>query len=50
MYYKSHYDRSDSKDYINCSMTKNYFDVWVQALITEDTVTLYGFEKEIYFE
>ncbi|WP_338956147.1 methylenetetrahydrofolate--tRNA-(uracil(54)-C(5))-methyltransferase (FADH(2)-oxidizing) TrmFO [Spiroplasma endosymbiont of Polydrusus cervinus] len=50
LYYKSRYDQVDSKDYINCSMTKDEFDLWVQALITAETVTLHDFEKEIYFE
>ncbi|WP_425377998.1 methylenetetrahydrofolate--tRNA-(uracil(54)-C(5))-methyltransferase (FADH(2)-oxidizing) TrmFO [Spiroplasma endosymbiont of Polydrusus pterygomalis] len=50
VYYKSRYDQGDSKDYINCPMTKDEFDLWVQPLITAETVTLHDFEKEIYFE
>ncbi|WP_338989029.1 methylenetetrahydrofolate--tRNA-(uracil(54)-C(5))-methyltransferase (FADH(2)-oxidizing) TrmFO [Spiroplasma endosymbiont of Seladonia tumulorum] len=50
VYYKSRYDQGNSKDYINCPMSKDEFELWVQALITAETVALHDFEKEIYFE
>ncbi|WP_424527002.1 methylenetetrahydrofolate--tRNA-(uracil(54)-C(5))-methyltransferase (FADH(2)-oxidizing) TrmFO [Spiroplasma endosymbiont of Glossina fuscipes fuscipes] len=50
VYYKSRYDKGESKDYINCPMTKTEFEMWVQELITAETVALREFEKEIYFE
>ncbi|WHQ36702.1 methylenetetrahydrofolate--tRNA-(uracil(54)-C(5))-methyltransferase (FADH(2)-oxidizing) TrmFO [Spiroplasma sp. SV19] len=50
VYYKSRYDKGEGKDYINCPMTKAEFEIWVQALITAETVALREFEKEIYFE
>ncbi|MBH8622537.1 MULTISPECIES: methylenetetrahydrofolate--tRNA-(uracil(54)-C(5))-methyltransferase (FADH(2)-oxidizing) TrmFO [Spiroplasma] len=50
VYYKSRYDKGESKDYINCPMTRAEFERWVQELITAETVALREFEKEIYFE
>ncbi|WP_253301695.1 FAD-dependent oxidoreductase, partial [Spiroplasma endosymbiont of Phyllotreta cruciferae] len=50
VYYKSRYDKGESKDYINCPLTKTEFEMWVQELITAETVALREFEKEIYFE
>lgn len=49
-YYKSRYDKGNGKDYINCAMTKEEFDVFYHELINADVVPLKKFEKEIYFE
>ena len=49
-YYKSRYDKGDGKDYINCPMTIEEFDVFYDALITAEVVVPKAFEKEIYFE
>ncbi|AGM25959.1 tRNA (uracil-5-)-methyltransferase Gid [Spiroplasma syrphidicola EA-1] len=49
-YFKSRYDKGDSADYLNCPMTKEQYDHWVNELINAETVELKSFEKEIYFE
>nr|WP_277939440.1 FAD-dependent oxidoreductase [Spiroplasma citri] len=49
VYYKSRYDQGDSKDYINCPMSKDEFELWVQALITAETVALHEFWKRNLF-
>jgi len=49
-YYKSRYDKGDGKDYINCPMTTEEFDVFYDALISAEVVVPKAFEKEIYFE
>ena len=47
-YYKSRY--SLDKDYINCPMTKDQFNLFYDYLIKANTIKLKDFEKEIYFE
>lgn len=49
-YFKSRYDKGSGKDYINCPMTKEEFDLFYQELIKAEVVPLKEFEKEIYFE
>lgn len=49
-YYKSRYDKGDGKDYINCPMNTDEFDVFYDALINAEVVVPKAFEKEIYFE
>lgn len=49
-YYKSRYDKGDGKDYINCAMNKEEFDLFYNELINAEVVKLKEFEKEIYFE
>ncbi|AGM24940.1 methylenetetrahydrofolate--tRNA-(uracil(54)-C(5))-methyltransferase (FADH(2)-oxidizing) TrmFO [Spiroplasma chrysopicola] len=50
VYFKSRYDKGDSADYLNCPMTKEQYEHWVNELINAETVELKSFEKEIYFE
>jgi len=49
-YYKSRYDKGDGKDYINCPMNTEEFDIFYEALINAEVVVPKAFEKEIYFE
>lgn len=48
-YYKSRYDKG-AADYINCSLNKEEFDVFYEALIHAEVTPIKEFEKEIYFE
>ena len=49
-YYKSRYDKGDSKDYINCPFTEEEFNNFYFELIKGERVKLKNFEKEIHFE
>jgi len=44
-FYASRYDKGD-KDYINCPMTKEEYEVFYKALISAETVELHGFDRE----
>lgn len=47
-YYKSRYE--DSKDYINCPLTKEEFDVFYNEVINAKTAPLHNMDKMIVFE
>lgn len=49
VYLKSRYDKGEAA-YLNCSMTKEEFFNFYNALITAEAAPLKDFEKEIYFE
>jgi len=49
-YFKSRYDKGDGTDYLNCPMSKDEFDVFLQALLAADAVVAKEFEKGKYFE
>lgn len=49
VYLKSRYDKGEAA-YLNCSMTKDEFFNFYNALITAEAAPLKEFEKEIYFE
>ncbi|MCL2095633.1 MAG: methylenetetrahydrofolate--tRNA-(uracil(54)-C(5))-methyltransferase (FADH(2)-oxidizing) TrmFO [Oscillospiraceae bacterium] len=44
-FYASRYDKGD-KDYINCPLTKEEYEIFHKALISAQTVKLRGFETE----
>ena len=44
-FYASRYDKGD-KDYINCPMTKEEYEIFYRELISAETVRLHGFERE----
>lgn len=45
---QSRYDRGEQEegDYINCPMTREEYDLFVEALVTAETITLKQFEQE----
>ena len=47
-YYKSRYE--DSKDYINCPLTKEEFDVFYNELINAKTANVHDMDKLVVFE
>lgn len=48
-YFKSRYDKGD-KDYINCAMNQEEFELFYNELINAKTVPLKEFEEEKFFE
>ena len=44
-FYASRYDKGE-KDYINCPMTKEEYEIFYRELISAETVKLHGFERE----
>ena len=44
-FYASRYDKGE-KDYINCPMTKEEYEIFYKELISAETVKLHGFERE----
>lgn len=48
-FFASRYDKG-SADYLNCPMTKDQYDRFLDALVKADKVPLKEFEKPIYFE
>ncbi|HZJ87138.1 MAG TPA: methylenetetrahydrofolate--tRNA-(uracil(54)-C(5))-methyltransferase (FADH(2)-oxidizing) TrmFO [Erysipelothrix sp.] len=49
-YRKSRYDKGDGKDYINCPMTKDEFDVFHKALLEAELAEMREFEDIKVFE
>lgn len=45
---QSRYNRGD--DYLNCPMTKEEYDAFVDALISAETAEIHGFEEKMVFE
>lgn len=48
VYRASRYGRGD--DYLNCPMTREEYDAFVQALLTAETAPVHGFEENKVFE
>ena len=49
-FWANRYDQGDSKDYLNCYMYKDEFDVFFNELINAKRVELHNFEKLKVFE
>ncbi|MFZ3587933.1 FADH(2)-oxidizing methylenetetrahydrofolate--tRNA-(uracil(54)-C(5))-methyltransferase TrmFO [Bacillus sp. DJP31] len=49
VYLKSRYDKGEAA-YLNCPMTEEEFDRFIEAVLAAETVPLKEFEKEIFFE
>lgn len=49
VYLKSRYDKGEAA-YLNCPMTEEEFDIFIDAVLAAETVPLKEFEKEIFFE
>lgn len=49
-YKKSRYDKGDGDDYVNCPMTADEFDAFLDALLAADQVSKKEFEDLHYFE
>lgn len=49
-WYQSRYDKGDSHDYINCPLTEQQYQDFVDALLAADKVELHDFEKQTFFD
>lgn len=50
-WFQSRYDKGDGKDYINCPMTEDEYQAFIQALIDADKIQFKEWEKNTpYFE
>jgi methylenetetrahydrofolate--tRNA-(uracil-5-)-methyltransferase len=49
-WYQSRYDKGNSRDYINCPMTKDEYDRFVEALLEADRVAYHDFEEQNFFD
>ena len=50
-WFQSRYDKGEGKDYINCPMTKDQYEAFINALITGDKTEFKDWEKDTpYFE
>lgn len=50
-WYQSRYDKGDGTDYLNCPLTKEEYNRFVDALLAGETVAFHEFEKDTpYFE
>ena len=49
-WYQSRYDKGDSKDYINCPMTKEEYYEFVNDLLEGEKVEFHDFETPTYFD
>jgi len=49
-WYQSRYDKGDSKDYINCPMSKEQYYCFVEELLNAQKVEFHDFEKANYFD
>ncbi|MBE6450893.1 MAG: methylenetetrahydrofolate--tRNA-(uracil(54)-C(5))-methyltransferase (FADH(2)-oxidizing) TrmFO [Alphaproteobacteria bacterium] len=49
-WYQSRYDKGESKDYINCPMTKEQYYDFVDELLKAQKVEFHEFEKPNYFD
>ncbi len=45
---QSRYERGN--DYLNCPMTREEYDAFVEALLTAETAEVHGFEEKLVFE
>ncbi len=46
---QSRYDKGDD-DYLNCPMTKEEYDAFVDALVSAETADVHGFEESMVYE
>ncbi len=49
-FWANRYDQGDSKDYLNCYMYKDEYDIFVDELVHAERVKLHTFEKVKVFE
>lgn len=49
-WYQSRYDKGDKFDYINCPMTKEEYDEFVEELLNGEKKEFHDFEKKEYFD
>lgn len=49
-WYQSRYDKGDSHDYINCPMTKEQYDTFVQELLKAECAEFHDFENLSFFD
>ena len=49
-WYQSRYDKGDKFDYINCPLTKEEYESFVDALLSAEKVEFHDFEKACYFD
>ncbi|TAN51022.1 MAG: methylenetetrahydrofolate--tRNA-(uracil(54)-C(5))-methyltransferase (FADH(2)-oxidizing) TrmFO, partial [Rhodospirillales bacterium] len=50
-WFQSRWDKGTGKDYINCPLSKEAYEAFVQALIAADTIQFHDWEKDTpYFE
>lgn len=49
-WYQSRYDKGDSHDYINCPMTKEQYDNFVQELLKAECAEFHDFENLSFFD
>ena len=49
-YFKSRWDKGDGNDYLNCPMSKEEYDTFLQALLQADQAAAQEFENLHYFE
>jgi len=47
---QSRYGRGDGDDYLNCPMTREEYDAFIDALLTAETAEVHGFEESRIFE
>ena len=49
-WYQSRYDKGDGKDYINCPLTKDEYEQFVDALLSAPQTEFHAFEKPQFFD
>lgn len=49
-WYQSRYDKGDKNDYINCPLTKEEYDSFVNELLNGQKTEFHDFEKPAYFD
>lgn len=49
-FWGNRYEKGETKDYLNCWLNKNEYDIFVNELINAQTVELHNFEKLRVFE
>ena len=50
MYALSRYGKGDGEDYLNCPLSREQYEAFIDALLAGETVPIKDFEKGIYFE
>ena len=50
MYALSRYGKGDGEDYLNCPLSREGYEAFMDALLAGETVPIKDFEKGIYFE
>jgi methylenetetrahydrofolate--tRNA-(uracil-5-)-methyltransferase len=50
MYALSRYGKGDGDDYLNCPLTREDYEAFIDALLSGETVPVKDFEKGVYFE